>query len=452
MPTFAPFASPARASTQFYDCAALTASGYTIADQFGTASRKTQVATFSGRPCLQMTGLDSTLQLNITKDAALDFQRDAEGIYILLAASDPSLLEAGTATRVYCYPETSIGSNTPDTSNFTLGGIWATQEIGDHWVLCYVPFSLMTVTGTGSVTDHQNKKISRIGIRVTVASGTKPDVYVGGIWIGGASRAKCVLSYDGSFISQLNLAKPAHDLYGFPGTLYVAKHRVDTDANYLTSANLDTFYAAGWSISGHSFASAEGLDSKPSSQAMVDEIGNFRAWALGRGYVRGDGHWAYGYTVPTTNASESVRAMVYAALKSSGLKTARVGGAGSGLSHLRSNALALGISGASDPQTIYSPQITSSLTIAQARAFVEAGIRHRMAAHIYIHEIAANQGATVSGSATNYVTPTNYDQTTTPGATQSLMPWLATQRRAGLVDVVSIDDWYRGLTQPTLVA
>jgi hypothetical protein len=449
MPTFRALSAPAREPTVFYDYAAMTASGYTIADQFGTATRKSQAATYLDRSCIQMTGIDSTLQLNVTKTTALALQSDAEGVFVLLACSDPFLLEASTATRVYCYPETSPGSNTADTTNYIFGGIWAQQELGNGWVLAYVPFSLMTVAGTGAVTDFRTKKLSQVGIRVTV-SGTKPDVYVGGVWVGGATRAKCVLSYDGAYISQKTLGKVAHDLYEIPGTLYVPYSVIDSGANYLTSADLDTFYAAGWAIAGHSY-SGVGLETL-GEQQQLDEIGNFRRWSVGRGYTRGDGHWAWGYSVGTVNATESVRAICDRVMRASGLKSIRVGSAGSGLSHLRSNALGLAISGATDPQTIYSPQITSALTVAQIRAFVETGIRHRMPMHMYAHEIAANQGATVSGSATNYVTPTIYDQTTTPGTTQSVIPWIRSQIEAGMVDCVTVDDWYTGLTQPALVA
>jgi len=449
MTTFLPFATPARSPKVWYDYSALSASGYTIADQFGSATRKTEAATYNGRSCLKMTGIDSTLQLNVTKSTSLDLQADAEGVFLLLASPDPYALEQGSATLVYCFPETSAGSNTPDTTNHLRGGVWAQQEVGDGWVLCYVPFALMTVVGSAAVTDFRTKKLSRVGIRVTVTGVAKPDIYVGGVWVGGASRAKVVLSYDGCYISQKTLAKAAHDLYGIPGTLYVARANVDAGANYLTSADLDAFYADGWAIAGHSNSNVS--LSTLSLQEQIDHIGAFREWARGRGYTRGDGHWAWAIDVGTANADATVRATCAEAMRQLRLKSVRVGGPGSGVTHLRSNALALDIDGADRPQTVYAPQMTASLTADNVRAYVTPAIASRMTMHLYAHEIAANQGATVSGSATNFVTPAVYDETTT-GASQSVMPWLSMIRAMGLVDLVTIHDWYRGLTQPQAVA
>jgi len=447
MTTFAAFTDCVRTPTLFDACTATTL----VSDQFGTSTRKSQLSSIGGRTCIQLTGLDSTLQTNWTQSTALALQADAESIYVLLYCSDPYLLEQGTATRVYWMPETSPGSNTTDGTNTLMGGVWSTEELGNQWVLCCVPFSLMTANGTATTTDQRSKKTMRIGVRVTVASGTKPDVYVGGIWIGGAQRSKVMLSYDGCYISQNTLVKPAHDTYGLTGTLYVAKSVVDSSASYLTTAQLDTFYAAGWSIAGHSYTGVA-LETL-SESAMVDEIGNFRRWAQGRGYARGDGHWAWGYSVGTNNASAEIRSTVTRVLQQSGLKSLRVGNVGSGLTHMRakSEGLSLGTI-ETGVKTICAPQLTSGLSIAQMRAFISSGIRHRIPVNVYCHEVAANQAATVANTATNFITPTNYDQTTTPGATQSWIPWLWTNKMAGLIDVVSIDDWYRGLTQPASVA
>ena len=435
-----------RVPTLFDDCTTTSI----VSDQFGSATRKSQLTTAGNRPCIQMTGLDGTLQVRWTKAAAISLQADAECIYVLMRCSDPYLLEQGTATQVYWFPETSAGSDTVDTTNTLNGGLWSVEEVGDGWTLVCVPFSLMTVAGSATVTDQRTKRTMRIAVRVTVASGTKPDVYIGGIWIGGAQRTKLVLAYDGCYISQKTLAKVAHDLYDIPGTLYVPWSVVDQSASYLSTSDLDVFYAAGWDICPHSFSGV--ALSTLTYQQMVDEIGNAQRAQLGRGYTRGVDHLAWAYNVGSSNADATIRANVYAALRASGVKTVRVGGAGSGLTHLRPLSQGLSLGTIEDlPKTIYSPQLTSGLSIAQARASVETMIRHRLPGHVYCHEIAANQGATVSGSASNYITPTNYDQTTTPGATQSWMPWLNTMRAQGSIDLVTISDWYTSLTQPALV-
>lgn len=434
--------------TLFDDCTSLAI----VSDQFGSATRKSQLATVAGRPCVQMVGMDGTLQVRWTKTEAIALQADAECIYVLMHCSDPYLLEQGTATQVYWFPETSVGSNTLDTTNTLNGGVWSTEELGNGWVLCCVPFSLMTAAGSATVTDQRTKRTMRIAVRVTVAAGTKPDVSIGGIWIGGAQRAKVVLSYDGCYISQKTLVKPAHDLYGIPATLYVPWSVVGTDdARFLNVSDLESFYAAGWSICPHSF-SGVALDTM-SYQQMVDEIGNAQRAQLARGFTRGVDHLAWAYSVGSNNASSSIRADVYRAVRTSGVKTIRVGGAGSGITHMRPLSRGLNLGDIeSTPKTIYAPQLTSNLSVAQARARVETGIRHRLPVHVYCHEVAVNQAATISNSATNFITPTNYDQTTTPGSSQSWIPWLVNQRRAGLFDLPTIVDWYTGLTQPALVA
>lgn len=424
----------------FDDCTAMTR----WADQFGTASRKTQVSTYRGRSCLQMTGMDSTLQANCTLTASLALQKDAEAIYVLWASPDVVLTETSTRTRVYVYPETAAGSNTPDTTNYVQGEMSCAGQLPGQWNLSCVPLSKMTVAGSGAITDLQTKKVSRIGIRMTVASGTKPDFYLGGIWVGGATRAKVMLAYDGCYISQKTLAKVAHDLYDMPGTLYVAKHKLDSGAGYLTSADLDTFYAAGWDICGHSWSVDYGYDDYRfnSAQQIADEIGNFREWARGRGFSRGDGHWAWPYSIAADNADQTTRLRAAEGIQKTGLKTIRIGSAGASITHLRPPAASLDLTGETGVGTVFAPQLTSSLSVAQARALITTATLTRLPVMVYAHEIAANQGATVSGSASNYITPTNYDQTTAGGATQSLMPWLNVQRGLGLLDVVTPSQFY----------
>jgi hypothetical protein len=436
-----------RAPTLFDACTSMA--GW--ADQFGTGTRRTEAAVYLDRPCLRMTGLDSTLQVNRTLATSLALQPDAEAVYVLWSCSDVVSAETGTQMRCYIYPETSSGSNSPDLTNFIFGGMSCAGQLPNQWNLSCIPLSLLTTSGTGSVTDLRTKRVSRIGVRATVLSGTKPDFYIGGIWVGGATRTKVMLGYDGNYISQKTLAKPAHDLYGIPGTLFVAKHTLDSGANFLTSADLDTFYAAGWDICGHSWNFAIGWENL-STQQILDEIGSFRAWAKTRGYVRGDGHWAWPYSVASDNADAAIRARVAAAVQQSGLTSIRVGSAGSGLTFVRPPARALGIAGETGVGTVFSPQLTAALSVANWRAFLATPTLARLPVMLYAHEIAVNQAATVSGSATNFFTPANYDQTATPGATQSLMPWLASLRSSGLVDLTTPSAFWGSFAAKTVGA
>ena len=80
--------------------------------------------------------------------------------------------------------------------------------------------------------------------------------------------------------------------------------------------------------------------------------------------------------------------------------------------------------------------LNSSLTLADAKTEVDDLIRLRRTGAIYGH---------------GFVTASPNAQTWLQSDMTSLLNYIALKRDLGLVDVVSVKDWYRGLTQPALV-
>lgn len=94
------------------------------------------------------------------------------------------------------------------------------------------------------------------------------------------------ITFDDSWSSQWDLARPAMDTYGFRGTQYTIVDQVGT-ASHLTLDQLQRLQGqSGWEIGGHAYTAAAHTARLPTmTAAAVDqEVGNLKAWLLSNGF------------------------------------------------------------------------------------------------------------------------------------------------------------------------
>ena len=265
----------------------------------------------------------------------------------------------------------------------------------------------------------------------------------GNVYIGARTRPKFLLFTDDGYAANVTngtgfpTSYPASGgnyldictYYGFRATATVIPSLIGT-ATYMTWANVATLAAAGWSIASHSASNDLAVTPgggvtgiRAGVQADMD--------AIAARYPTNAGH----YTLPGGAWTDVIRDAVMGV---SGLKTVRgissynngshafpvgvvVGGGNTGSGSFR-------LSGWIDlPSSV---QVDGALSAANIQAYVDEVIRQGATGTCYTHSI----GATIA---------TAFD---------ALCAYLKRKQQQGLIDVVTIEDWHQGLTQPALVA
>jgi hypothetical protein len=423
-----------QSATAFHSCAALVDGSNTASRfQIGAANSTVTAETVAGRAAIKLGELSdvggfSSIMFTHTGPFALAGTRS---IHFLLYCTNWLALSQFSAIQIQF-----DNAGSPDSTNYLSCVATPTAWVDGNWCLLTAQFSeagttSMSYVGTAATVQSQivTGNVRRVFIRVQTGAGV-PDVFCGGVWFGGRSRPKAIISYDGCYVSQRDVALVKHQLYDIPGTLYVTRNTLGTTGR-ISDADLDTFYAAGWAIAMHSQTS-QGYEEFGSTQQIVDEIGSFQQWQASRGFKRGLGHLCWPYTAPTTmNAAQ--RAVVMPALLQSGVKTIRHGASQSPVS-----AKNLVITGTGEsPLHVFSPQLKTNgtpVTVATALEHLRAPARAGSPAHVYIHEVTPN-GSTGGGNGSSNSVGTNYWRDDFfSGSATAFMELMATDIAAGIYD------------------
>lgn len=112
------------------------------------------------------------------------------------------------------------------------------------------------------------------------------------------------ISFDDCYSSVWSNARPKMDTLGYQGTIYTIADVVDSSGVYLTKAQMRAMQdSSGWEIAGHAYtvAAHNAKYTTLSTQTVLDELRNLRAWMVDRGFQ--SEHFAYpgGWFGPTTN-------------------------------------------------------------------------------------------------------------------------------------------------------
>lgn len=125
------------------------------------------------------------------------------------------------------------------------------------------------------------------------------------------ARPKVLLQFDLGHSGVYDYVKPMLDAAGLTATVNVTRAFIDT-AGFMTTAQLQTLYAAGWDM-----AIRNGNDHStfPDLASLTAEMQTAKQWNIDRGLVRGSDHCIYPVGIMTQYSR--------AALQAAGIKTGR---------------------------------------------------------------------------------------------------------------------------------
>lgn len=164
---------------------------------------------------------------------------------------------------------------------------------------------------TSSGSPSWSSTMTTLRIRANAGAGAA-DVYVDKLEYSTLARPQVMFTFDDGWDSQYNEAYSYLNGAGLRGTVYVIGSKIDT-TNYMTTANLNTLYAADWDLSTHGLTD---LTTLLIGAAQTDVESN-RDWLTGNGFTRRGAYLHYAYPEGGYNSA------IVAMLDSIGMLSAR---------------------------------------------------------------------------------------------------------------------------------
>lgn len=143
----------------------------------------------------------------------------------------------------------------------------------------------------------------RIRVRITPITAATPTVCFDSLVSQSWERPKCVITFDDGWLSQYTDAYPYMSQLGFKGTVYVIKKYIDQNALYFTSAQIQEMFNAGWDIANHT-ENHVNMTTLGTYAEVESEIKNCRDWIIANGWNRKDS--AYHVAYPNGGYNDNV--------------------------------------------------------------------------------------------------------------------------------------------------
>ncbi|CAM5603250.1 Peptidoglycan/xylan/chitin deacetylase (PgdA/CDA1 family) OS=Streptomyces violarus OX=67380 GN=FHS41_001764 PE=4 SV=1 [Streptomyces violarus] len=284
--------------------------GWTASGSGVGSSNPNDTTTFSkGSQSFAMTTTGTAAVGNIRRYGAPAFDLTGKALRLTFRVADVSKLNQinfliGSSTlansyswRVFTYASTA--------QNQVQSGEWVTVTL--QWAGVRSPTGTYTIgptgvpSNTGSFTDMAFQ---------VVDNGTGPaTVNLQSVEIIDATSTvfptgAVSITFDDCYASVWGNARPKMDSLGYRGTIYTIADVVDTTGVYLTKAQMRAMQDhSGWEIAGHAYTAAahNAKYTTLSTQAVLDELRNLRAWMVTNGFT--SEHFAYpgGWFGPTVD-------------------------------------------------------------------------------------------------------------------------------------------------------
>jgi Polysaccharide deacetylase len=274
----------------------------------------------------------------------------------------------------------------------------------------------------GSDTVVAGDTVNAVKVRVFASGGQAYEYWVDTFKVANYSRPKLVLTYDDADDGWYDYAKPTLLTYGIRATFGVATHLIGTNASlYLTQSELLALRDDGHDIYSHN-----------NSNNTISTLGvdaYLSAYDAGVSYLRSIGisnEFIYHPWVQGLHTDAGINGLIRR-----GVKLARSAGTVYPLQHV-GNGLDNKIF------AIDGRSLSAATTLNTWKASVDNAIKYRKTMFSICHDIVAS-GA--SGS-------TQIDDADHTAA----IAYAVGKMKQGLIDIVPVSEWYRGLTQPALVA
>ena len=310
---------------------------------------------------------------------------------------------------VYCHdtsPNTTIASiyiYITSLTNWTKYFYIADSEFKHGWNL--LRFSKVSFSNSSG--DSWGSTMVRLRVKVNARTDQMPVVSFDSFEGGFLGLPKVCLTFDDIDATAYSEGYTYMNTKGLKGTFYAIQNRADTAGN-MTTEQLNTAYAAGWAIANHT-SDHTWLDTLATQPEIEAKISDCDDWLIANGWTRSAYHLAY----PGGNYND----LVLAAVANLGMKTAR--------SIIRRKQ--------SMPyENIYTINCFSLIntdTLATVKSWISQAVSAEVTCFINFHKITAGAATQVEWSIANF---------------QGLIDWLVEKK----YDVLTIDEWYEGLTNP----
>jgi peptidoglycan/xylan/chitin deacetylase (PgdA/CDA1 family) len=276
----------------------------------------------------------------------------------------------------------------------------------DGWNFLVIPRSDWSATGTPAWT---NSRI-RMRVRVDAQTSATAVVYFDSYYYNVYGSALVAFTFDDGRSSQYDEAYTYMQTKNMVGTCFVVRDYVNT-ATYVTSSNLATMYAAGWSHGNHT---RDHTDLTTLTQAQVEaELRENQQYLNSLGYTRASRHVAYPFG--------GYNATVGAAMQNTGMLTGRTIVSGPAVYQSISKGLY-------NPYTLRTQYIVNTTSLTTAKARVDIAINTGTPVILTFHRII-----TPSSGATEDWTVEDF---------QALVDYVAAKRNGGQLQVLTIDELY----------
>src|SRR3990167_2547631 len=353
----------------------------------------------TGSQGVRVTSVNNTAA-TITKTISADLSvPDIFTLWVYI--DDTSKYATGNATTLF------IASTTDFSKTFS-----ATINVGNTmsngWNKLIFLKSDFTATG-GEVWTNT---MIRLRMRVVSAADQTVNVTFDDLRYGEYRRPKCIITFDDGIDNVYDEGYSYMRRFGFKGVAYVpGDDRVGADG-YMTLAELTEMYNYGWDISNHGLTHTD-LTTLENQAAMEADILGGQEYIKSLGFTRNN---MYRHLALPASAYD---ATVLLALVAQNILTSR-----SGNDRIQPNFT-------QDNRLLKRVSIANTTTLAAAKAKVDEAITRGGAAIFNFHRLVASPGISTEWAIADF---------------QDLMEYL--YQKSASIDVVTITEWYRGLTEP----
>lgn len=260
------------------------------------------------------------------------------------------------------------------------------------------------ITGTPT----WSNPIVNFRVRINAAAGQVATAYFDSLTFGLKSIPKVLFHFDDAIKSVYTQAFPYMDAKGLSGTIYAIKNLTGSLSTFMTVSELAELYNKGWSIGNHTETHTN-LSTYATQAEVEAELRNNKLWLDSLGFNRASLHVAY----PQGGYNDKV----LAAMNATGMKTGRT-------TVPRKQAAPV-----EDYRLLTVNGFSNLTTLAEAKGWVDQAIKTGGTTMLLLHDLVASPTIGVEWGIANF---------------KALVDYVVSRR----VDVVTIDEWYEGLTNP----
>lgn len=240
-----------------------------------------------------------------------------------------------------------------------------------------------------------------------------------GLYLNCRARAKCVVGFDDAYDDIMGAdVQDYMSARNIRGTAYLNKRTIDAGVGSLTLANIEELYTVdGWDMGNH-LVIHEDVALKTDAEYAA-EITEVTAWLNSNGWMRASDHMAY----PIGNFVRGTHDVI---AEQMGMKTAR---------SIQATLLNYHNSSPYNLYYLWSKGVNESITAANMTLKIDQAIEAGNTCMMYFHGFAAvADNATLKWAIADF---------------QTVMDHLALKQEQGLIDSLTISQWYDGLENGT---